>query len=86
MGEVNVTYNSQRFDFNKNIKEIIAKNIQKYRKEKGYTQEQLANYIDRSNEFIRRIETDYTRGISLETLYRMSVVLEHPMGDFFNEE
>ncbi len=86
MGEVNVTYNSQRFDFNKNIKEIIAKNIRKYRKEKGYTQEQLANYIDRSNEFIRRIETDYTRGISLETLYRMSVVLEHPMGDFFNEE
>ena len=86
MGEVNVTYNSQRFDFNKNIKEIIAKNTRKYRKEKGYTQEQLANYIDRSNEFIRRIETDYTRGISLETLYRMSVVLEHPMGDFFNEE
>lgn len=86
MGEDSLTYQDKNFKFEKNIREIIAKNIRKFRKEKGYTQEQLATYIDRSNEFIRRIETDYTRGVSLETLYRMSVVLEHDMGDFFQEE
>ncbi len=81
-----MTYKDKEFNFKNNLREIIAKNIRKFRKEKGYTQEQLATYIDRSNEFIRRIETDFTRGVSLETLYRMSIVLEHDMGDFFKSD
>ena len=83
-----MTYNDKNFDFSNSssVREVIAKNIKKYRQEKGYTQEQLATYIDRSNEFIRRIETDYRRGVSLETLYRMAVVLDKKMKDFFEEE
>lgn len=81
-----MTYNDKNFKFKKNIKEIIAKNIRKYRMEKGYTQEQLAVYTDRSYEFIRRIETDYgERGFSIETLYRISVVLEKDMNSFFED-
>lgn len=79
-----MTYNDKEFDFKPNIKEIIAKNVRKYRKEKGYTQEQLAVYTDRSFEFMRRIETDYgQRGFSIETLYRISVVLEQSIDKFF---
>ena len=86
IGGVNMTYNDKNFKFQKNIKEIIAKNIRKYRIEKGYTQEQLAVYTDRSYEFIRRIETDYgERGFSIETLYRISVVLEKDMNSFFED-
>lgn len=82
-----MTYNDKDFVFKDNIKEIIAKNIRKYRIEKGYTQEQLAVYTDRSFEFIRRIETDYgKRGFSVETLYRISVVLEKDMTSFFEDE
>ena len=82
-----MAYDGKSFDFSNgvNLREIIAKNIRKFRKEKGYTQEQLATYIDRSNEFIRRIETDYRRGVSFETLYRIAIVLDKKMGDFFQE-
>ncbi len=81
-----VTYKYKEFDFNKNIKKIIALNIRKYRKEKGYTQEELALYTDRSFEFIRRIESEEgKRGFSVETLWRIALVLEHPVDDFFDE-
>lgn len=81
-----VTYKYKEFDFNKNIKKIIALNIRKYRKEKGYTQEELALYTDRSFEFIRRIESEEgKRGFSIETLWRVALVLEKPIDDFFDE-
>ena len=54
-----MTINDKNFKFNKNIKATIAKNIRKYRIEKGYTQEQLAVYTDRSFEFLRRIESEH---------------------------
>ena len=86
IGGAKMTYNDKNFEFKPNIKEIIAKNIRKYRIEKGYTQEQLSVYTDRSFEFIRRIETDYgKRGFSIETLYRISVVLEKDMNSFFED-
>ena len=52
-----MVYEYKEYNFNKNIKRIVALNIRKYRKLKGYTQEQLAFYTDRSFEFIRRIES-----------------------------
>jgi len=86
VGGARMTYNDKNFEFKSNIKEILAKNIRKYRIEKGYTQEQLAVYTDRSFEFIRRIETDYgQRGFSIETLYRISVVLEKDMNSLFED-
>ena len=81
-----MVYNDKKFNFNPDIKQVIAENIRKFRLEKGYTQEQLAVYTDRSYEFIRRIETDYgERGFSIETLYRISVVLEKDMNSFFED-
>lgn len=71
----------------KNIKKIVSQNIRKIRKEKGYTQEELALYTDRSFEFIRRIESDKgKRGFSVETLWRIATVLETPLDDFFKDE
>ena len=81
-----MVYKFKEYDFNKNIKKIIALNMRKFRKEKGYTQEELALYTDRSFEFIRRIESEEgKRGFSVETLWRIALVLEHPVDDFFDE-
>jgi len=63
------------FDFNPNIKEVIVKNIRKYRKQKGYTQEQLALMCEISYDFMRRIETG-KGGFSIKTLYKIAIVLE----------
>lgn len=81
-----MVYKYKEFNFNKDIKKIIALNMRKYRKEKGYTQEELALYTDRSFEFIRRIESEEgKRGFSIETLWRLSIVLDKPLDAFFDE-
>ena len=64
------------FNFNENIMFNISENIKKYRKIAGITQEQLAVDVGRSYDFIRRLE--YKKGAvgcSIETLYKISVVL-----------
>lgn len=77
----------RNFSFNKNIKEIISKNIKKYRLDAGITQEQLAVDIGKSYDFVRRLEFKKGEiGCSLDTLYRISVVLNQPMGKFFEEK
>lgn len=82
-----MAYEYKEFDFNKDIKKIISLNIRKYRKLKGYTQEQLALYTDRSFEFIRRIESEKgKRGFSVETLWRIATVLEIPINKLFEED
>ena len=69
-------YEKKEFNFNQNINKTIVDNIVKYRKLKGFTQEQLAYYIGLSNEFIRRVETSKgKRGYSVNTIYKISVVL-----------
>lgn len=84
-GDDMVTMN-QEYVFNSHIKKTIAHNIRKYRKQKGFTQEQLANGCDRAFEFIRRIESEEgRRGFSIETLYRISVVLGVRIDHFFEE-
>lgn len=81
-----MAYEYKEFDFNKNIKKIVALNIRKYRKLKGYTQEELALYTDRSFEFIRRIESEQgRRGFSVETLWRIATVLEMPVDNLFDD-
>lgn len=77
----------RNFSFNKNIKEIVSKNIKKYRLDAGITQEQLAVDIGKSYDFVRRLEFKKGEiGCSLDTLYRISVVLNQPMGNFFEEK
>lgn len=72
------------FNFNENIMFNISETIKKYRKIAGITQEQLAVDVGRSYDFIRRLE--YKKGAvgcSIETLYKISVVLGITMDKFF---
>lgn len=74
------------FKFDDNYMFVVANNIKKYRKMAKITQEQLAVDIGRSYDFVRRLE--YKKGAigcSLDTLYRISVVLNIPMSKFFEE-
>ncbi len=81
-----VTAFKRNFDFDDDYKRKISANIRKYRKEAGLTQEQLAVDIERSYDFMRRLEFKKGElGCSLETLYRISIVLGQPMDNFFKE-
>ena len=81
-----MAYEYKEFNFTKDIKKNISYNIRKYRKLRGYTQEQLALYTDRSFEFIRRIESEKgKKGFSVDTLYRIATVLEITMNDLFED-
>ena len=62
----------------------VSNNIKKYRNLAGITQEQLAADVGKSYDFIRRIE--YKKGdigCSIDTLYKISVVLGVTMDKFF---
>ena len=66
---------------------LIAINIKKYRKEKGITQAVLAEEVGVSHEFIRRIESK--KGIktfSVDTLYRISLVLDIDISKLFESD
>ena len=72
------------FDFNDRIIEVIAYNVIKYRKLSGITQEQLAIDIGVSPEFIRKFEsTKGSEGLSLLSLYKISIVLNTSIEKFF---
>ena len=74
----------REFNFNDNIIEVVAYNVIKYRKLSGITQEQLAIDIGVSPEFIRKFEsTKGSEGLSLLSLYKISVVLDVTMDKFF---
>lgn len=57
------------------IYEVISKNIKKYRKLKGWTQEKLAEEINYSLSFISGIESAYHQTFSLGAIWRISIVL-----------
>lgn len=83
---VNMTTFKRDFSFNQNVIEVVARNVRKYRKMAGITQEQLALDIGVSNDFLRRFETTFGKeGMSLNTLYKISVVLDVSMDKFFIE-
>ena len=74
----------RNFNFDENIMKRISINIRKYRKLSGITQEQLAVDVGRSYDFIRRLE--YKKGAvgcSIDTLYKISIVLGVTMDKFF---
>lgn len=74
------------FSFNQNVIEVVARNVRKYRKMAGITQEQVALDIGVSNDFLRRFETTFGKeGMSFNTLYKISVVLDVSMDKFFIE-
>ena len=74
----------REFNFDENIIKTIAYNVIKYRKLNNITQEQLAIDIGVSPEFIRKFEsTKGSEGLSLMSLYKISVVLNTSIDNFF---
>ena len=72
------------FKFDEDIREKISNNIRKYRLASGITQEQLALDIGKSYDFTRRLEFKKGEiGCSIDTLYKISVVLNTRIDKFF---
>lgn len=76
----------RNFHFDKDIIKTVAKNVRKYRKLAGITQEQLAVDIDISHDYLRRFESQEGKeGLSLISLYKISIVLNVTMDKFFEK-
>jgi transcriptional regulator with XRE-family HTH domain len=66
---------------------IMGLKIAYYRKRAGYTQEAFAEKIDRSLNFLAQVEgAGTTRGISLETLFKICDVLGIQPGDLLDQD
>ena len=75
-------YNPNDYYYN-----VIRKNIKKFRKEKKYTQQELADKADLSVDYICEIESlTKNKSFSIVTLGRIADVLEIDIRDFFNKE
>ena len=58
-----------------------------YRKKAGYTQEVFAEKIGKSVNFIAQVEgTGTTRGVSLETLFKIADILHIPPSKLLEED
>ncbi len=70
-----------------NAYDIARYNIRKYRIQRGYTQQQLADIADLSHGFIRAIESPKVREtFSLDTLERIAIALEIDIKQLFDEK
>lgn len=67
------------------VYELVSKNIKKQRKLKGLTQEQLANKMNYSTQFISNIESKTHQTFSLGTLWRLALVLNIDIAVLFDE-
>lgn len=63
----------------------LANNIKKYRKQKGLSQNELAELLNISREHIAKLETT-KRCISLKLLFKLSDVLNVSLKDLFTFE
>lgn len=76
--------------FNRNdenyVYEIVSKNIKKQRQLKGLTQEQLAQKMSYSTQFISNIESKNHQTFSLGTLWRLALVLDIDIAELFKED
>ena len=68
---------------NEDIYNVIGRNIKKYRKEKGWTQRQLAQELLLSESFIGKLESVTHQTISIDTLEQIANILGVPIGMFF---
>ena len=68
------------------IYELVSKNMKRIRKEKGLTQEQLAEMMSYSTQFISNIESKNHQTFSLGTLWRFALVLDIDIKELFSEE
>ena len=66
---------------------ILGLKIAYYRKRAGYTQEVFAEKINKSVNFLAQVEgTGTTRGVSLETLFKMAAVLQIPASKLLEDD
>ena len=68
---------------------LLGLKIAYYRKKRCYTQEQFAELIGKSWSFISQIEANngaVVKGVSLDTLFTISEVLDVPVEKFFAED
>ena len=77
---------ARNFTFDDKFMVKLSNNIKKYRVLAGITQEQLAVDVGKSYDFIRILEYKKGKiGCSIDTLYKISVVLGITMDKFFED-
>ncbi len=62
---------------------LLAEKIQKFRRERGMTQEELSEKIGRNSSYIAYVETN-RRGVSLPVVYKLARVLKVRLRDLFD--
>lgn len=76
--------------FNRNdenyVYQLVSENIKKQRKLKCLTQEQLAEKMSYSTQFISNIESKNHQTFSLGTLWRLALVLDIDIALLFKED
>lgn len=67
---------------------IIYKNIKKFRKESGMSLMKVAEILDMSYDYLRRIESnnDKAKTCSLKLLIKLSILYHKPLDEFLKEE
>ncbi len=75
-------------NYDKNFRNIIGKNVKRYRKEKNIRLMELAEMLEVSPEYLKRIESpsDNKKNCSLTLLYKLSLILDKKLDDFLLEE
>lgn len=85
----NSAYYMGFFDNDRKIRELkkedylLAEKIQRFRRERGMTQEELSEKIDRNASYIAYVET-HRRGLSLPVVYKLAKVLRVKLKDLFD--
>ena len=67
------------------IYNTIGKNIQKYRKNKGMRQHDLAQSLFLSDSFIAKLESKTRQTISIDTLEQIAEILDVDITVFFDK-
>ncbi len=72
---------------NKDYMPIIYKNIKRFRKEKGMSLAEVAEILDMSYDYLRRIESsnDLVKTCSLKLLIKFSILYNRSLDDFLKE-
>ena len=67
---------------------VIYKNIKKFRKECNMSLSDVAEILDMSYDYLRRIEAkdDSKKSCSLKLLIKFSILYNRPIDDFLKEE
>lgn len=65
---------------------MVGKNIRKIRQQKKLSQEKLARLTDISLNTLTKIESGFTKRPSIQTVYKISKVLEVAMEDLIDNK